>query len=308
MKPTILFPSAYLNAKTVDPDFNTEDLAARETGLKTCLLDIEAFDAGDLKLALKAIPPQANQVTMIYRGWMMTPETYKNLYDALKNKNYFLINSPVEYHHTHHLPKSFPLIKKYSPPTVWLPGTKDFDFDEIMFSLAIFGDKPIIVKDYVKSLKHHWHEACFIPCASDRADVERVVGNLIKLQGDDLVGGLVFRQFVELMPLGEHSQSGMPLTKEFRLVCLNCRILFISEYWDEGEYKETRPPRDFLLTLDDDVVSRVHSDFFTLDIAETKDGKWIVMELGDAQVAGLPPRLDPRDFYQELFAQMTRYN
>jgi len=34
-----------------------------------------------------------------------------------------------------------------------------------------------------------------------------------------------------------------------------------------------------------------------MDIAKTKDGQWIIIELGDGQVAGLPDKVDRDQFY-----------
>ena len=45
--------------------------------------------------------------------------------------------------------------------------------EAIMPLLKVFGDRPIIVKDFVKSQKHYWLDAYFIPSASDRQAVER---------------------------------------------------------------------------------------------------------------------------------------
>ena len=70
--------------------------------------------------------------------------------------------------------------------------------DAVMELLEPFGDAPIIVKDYVKSQKHHWSEACFIPAASDADAVRRVASRFIELQGTSLTGGLVFRAYEDL--------------------------------------------------------------------------------------------------------------
>lgn len=56
--------------------------------------------------------------------------------------------------------------------------------------------------------KHYWNEACFIPRASDRSAVERVVSRFLELQGQELAEGLVFREFVPLAIVGKHPQSG----------------------------------------------------------------------------------------------------
>jgi len=37
-----------------------------------------------------------------------------------------------------------------------------------------------------------------------------------------------------------------------------------------------------------------------MDIAKTLSGDWIVMEVGDGQVSGLPNAMRPEDFYGRL--------
>jgi hypothetical protein len=37
-----------------------------------------------------------------------------------------------------------------------------------------------------------------------------------------------------------------------------------------------------------------------MDVARRRDGEWIIVELGDGQVAGLPDSADPRAFYAAL--------
>ena len=162
--------------------------------------------------------------------------------------------------------------------------------------LRPFGSAPVVVKDYVKSRKHEWAEACFIPSASDRASVERVVRRFLELQGDDLSEGLVFREFVEFEPLGRHPRSEMPLTKEFRLFFLDGQPIFWTPYWDEGDYAGLAPPVEMFAA----VAGGVRSRFFTMDVAQRRDGDWMIVELGDAQVAGLPDHADVDGFYNAL--------
>ena len=37
-----------------------------------------------------------------------------------------------------------------------------------------------------------------------------------------------------------------------------------------------------------------------MDIVKTKNGNWVIVELGDGQVAGLPDNADRDSFYQAL--------
>jgi hypothetical protein len=45
-----------------------------------------------------------------------------------------------------------------------------------------------------------------------------------------------------------------------------------------------------------------------MDIARTVDGRWIIIELGDGQVAGLPDNCDIEDFYARLAERMISDN
>jgi hypothetical protein len=116
------------------------------------------------------------------------------------------------------------------------------------------------------------------------------------LQEDDLNEGLVFRRFVELEQIGTHPESGMPLAKEFRIFFLNNEPVYWTKYWEWGDYGSEGPPINAFLEVGKSVQSR----FFTMDIARRKDGSWIIVELGDGQVAGLPDHVDVTEFYKAL--------
>ena len=108
--------------------------------------------------------------------------------------------------------------------------------------------------------------------------------------------GLVFRKFEDLEFLTNHSKSKMPLTKEFRLFFLHGKLIQAFNYWDEGDYGNTKPDLDIFK----EVGKRIKSNFFTMDIAKKKNGDWIIMELGDGQVSGLPDNADKTSFYKTL--------
>ena len=161
---------------------------------------------------------------------------------------------------------------------------------------ATFGDNPVIVKDFVKSEKHDWDTACYVSSATNTEKLNSTIKNLIELRGKQLNEGIVIREFVELNDLTIHSKSGMPLTEEYRLFFCNKKLLGIYDYWEEGEYKLSKPDTSSFETIAKDV----QSNFFSMDIARKKTGELIIIELGDGQVAGLPDRLDKAEFYQKL--------
>ncbi len=293
----IIFCSNPLAPLHVDEMYAEEARAAQVAGFGYELISFEALvqernPAAAVRRVRAASPPEQ----ALYRGWMLRPAQYAQLYEALQQKGLTLINDPAAYQHCHYLPDSYPVIRAHTPQSVWFPVDDTFKLEQVIPKLAPFGNRPLIVKDYVKSRKHEWIEACYIPSAADWAGVERVVSCFLERQGEDLNEGLVFREFVELQPLAIHRRSGMPLTREVRSFWGDGRLLYRLPYWEEGAEDETMPP----IELFAEVAQQVQSRFFTMDLAQQLDGAWLIVELGDAQVAALPDHANPVVFYESL--------
>lgn len=281
-----LFSQNPLNKNTCDFDYEEEFIEAEQLGCPTGLLDID-----NIKPDLK----QYDIITrIIYRGWMLTPENYRQLYDKLSQNSHYLINTPEQYNYCHLIPKWYDDFKDITPLTIW---SEDISDESVLNMLESFGDKALIVKDYVKSRKHEWYEACYIPKASDKENAMKVIHTFLERQGENLIGGLVLREFVDLQFTGYHPQSGMKLSAEYRAFFLCGKLICIIDYWDTGvtEYRLNNDEYKWLSSL----ASRVNSTFFTIDIAREINGELIVMELGDGQVSGLQG-WTAKQFYSKL--------
>lgn len=296
----VVFCSDPMAPRHPDPDYVREHDAATACGLESALVDFEALvNDGDAARAVRWVPVNARPRAAVYRGWMLTPSRYAELYRALIDRGVALVNDPAAYRHCHWLPESYEVIRGHTPATVWVPGSAaelGERMDEIAAAVrAALGDGPAVVKDYVKSQKHYWAEACFIASVADAGAVRRVALRFLELQGEDLSGGLVFRAFVDLEQVGRHPVSGMPLGREFRTFYADGRPVWSSRYWGEAEYEKAAFPSELA-----PVARSVRSRFFTMDIARTAGQKWMVVELGDGQVSGLPDGADAREFYERL--------
>lgn len=276
---------------------NEVDAVIANNGLYE-LIDYEALvDDHNAKKAVAKIDNYAIKTSAIYRGWMLKIADYQALYNALAHKNIELINDVDAYQHCHYLPASYHLIKDYTASTVWLAFDQDFNIDKVLELLSLFDTKPIIIKDYVKSRKHEWTSACFIPSAKDLNHAKSVIETFLSRQAADLAGGIVLREYLDLQPLTIHSKSGMPLTREYRLFFFNQKLIYYTQYWEEGIYDESPIPLEKFIN----VAQTIKSHFFSMDIAMTTQGDWVIIELGDGQVAGLPERTDIKLFYKNLF-------
>ncbi|MES2130707.1 MAG: ATP-grasp domain-containing protein [Bacteroidota bacterium] len=293
----ILFCESPFEPNKVDPDFEDEYLAAKQNGMSVLLFNYDNFlNTERSDAATKKIKPLDNLQSIIYRGWMLRPSEYSTLYTALLAKDYRLINTPGEYRNCHYLPDSLKYISSHTPKTIFQKLESDSSIDLLIERSEIFGNEAVILKDYVKSEKHDWETACFVKNASDKGNLKQTILNLISLRGKSLNEGIVIREFIKLNALTLHSKSGMPLTEEYRLFFFKNQLIGIYDYWDEGSYKPERPD----VKAFEAVAKTVESQFFSMDIARKENGEFVIIELGDGQVSGLPDTLNKVDFYTKL--------
>lgn len=295
----IIFCQDPMSQSNPDSMYIDEVAAATRAGLSFELIDYEALvEQNNAARAVRNIIAHKEAETAIYRGWMLNVEHYLALYDALRSRGIQLINNGRQYKHTHYLPESLALIEDHTPRTIWMKTDgKNLSYDAVMEQLESFTGRSLILKDFVKSEKHYWFEACYIPSASDIEAVRRTVQRFLELRGNSLTGGLVFREFVNFVPLIEHPRSQMPLIKEYRNFFLDGLAIATLRYWDiEGYGEADKPPANLFA----DIAQKISSRFFTMDVAQQINGKWMIIELGDGQVAGLPNHIDLDTFYQKL--------
>jgi ATP-grasp domain, R2K clade family 3 len=291
----IIYPSLP-GTKTVDPFWEKESQAAEAAGFGISTVT-DQNERGPL-----VVRNQAD--SYLYRGWLVKPDYYQELSTIACP----IVTSYEDYMWTRNFPDWYKAIAPETPNSLIITG------DEVV-SLGLTGiadqvdeiicEESLILKDYLKSRKHEWYDACFIKDSSDKADVIRVMTNFFNLQGRDFYGGLVFRRFLELKKLGVHPKSGMPLPIEFRTFFLNQRPLVTSMYWNNDiAYPENveQPPQDWL----EEIGKKMKSPFVALDIAQDVDDQWWVIEVNDGGTAGYPDNLDSNEFYSLLYKGLSK--
>lgn len=290
----VLFP-ARPGTREVDASFREELTAAASAGFATALVDEgEMTFGGDVRLV--NMPRDSRRA--IYRGWLLRAADYKRMAEELEKTGHPLLTSPEAYLRTYHLPEWYSAVSDtgLTPRSIWLPGGQFEPASVAEHVRATFGHSALILKDYVKSRKHEWFEACFIPDAADTEAVQRVVARFLELQGDFLVGGLVFREYWSTKRIGQHPKSRAPLANEHRLFVLDGNVFFSGPYWSVVEYDGSLPPTDFIAPI----LARNISPFFAVDVAERDSGGWFVVELNDGGTAGLPQPALADAFYRSL--------
>jgi len=161
---------------------------------------------------------------------------------------------------------------------------------------------PFVVKGATNSRKDRWLTHMF---AADRAALRAVWS---RVEEDTFLEqqGLYARKFANLRSYLTGA-NGQPITNEWRVFVLAGRVVDAGYYWS-GHDDETRALRPAELPaaargLAEEAARRVGQNafFYTVDVAETLDGGWTVVELNDGQMAGLSA-LPAGHFYPNLAA------
>ena len=296
----ILFPASPINPRLIDDAWAPEAEAAAAEGFTVGRVDLEAILGGEIRVrGLPEIGPD------LYRGWLMTPPRYEALHEHLGGR---LVTPPAAYQTAYHLPEWLSLFQEGDTPrTLVIPG-EVFDLKDVAAKvlkqwLELPGPRPVILKDYLKSAKHRWFDACFIPDCRNLEDTMRVTKNFIDTQGDNLTGGLCFREFVECKPLGVHPRTQQPLVNEWRAFLRFGEVFSLRPYWGGQDYGPVSVPDAGIIEAMSKGLSKL--PFVALDFAEKLDGGWVIFEVNDGGSAGIPDGLALPDFYQKLHKAFT---
>ncbi len=273
----VLFPSSYFSKTNVDEEFALEYRSAAENGMfETILFDQgKWFDEGRLSLI------GGRECRALYRGWMIKPEEYSRFYEALGQQGIRLITAPEAYERFHIFPNIYGEFVGDTPKMITVPPGGSCDLAQIKAQLGRF-----MVKDYVKSVKGTDFPKYFSEDITEE-EFGRQLEIFYKYRGSLLTGGLCFKQYVELMKYGEH-------TNEWRVFYLFGNILSKCPN-SEGPSYAPAPPEELVKKY-----SSLDSPYYTVDYAELADGSWKVLEAGDGSVSGLSPGQDMRAYFRGI--------
>ena len=228
--------------------FNEESQAMKAIGHSIHLIDTEALASG----SSRARPPFEPGARVVYRGWMLTHGEYVNLAASVERAGGLCVASPDDYLATHHLPNWYPIVKDYTPETVFL----DTDAD-LAPELRRIGWGRFFVKDHVKSLK-----TSVGSIIEDPEQIETVVSEMEKYRGF-IEGGLCIRRVEDFIDGSE-------------------RRYFVLNQAPYAAEPAAAIPEPVIFC-----AGAIPSPFFSVDVARRADGVERIVEIGDGQVSDL---------------------
>lgn len=160
---------------------------------------------------------------------------------------------------------------------------------------------PFVVKGSTNSFKWQWDRRMYAP--------DRKAAITLAIEVEELLPGqrAIIREYVPLRVL-EQSVVGPPFTNEWRCFFLRGYLIAAGYYWScvdpETKTRAFFAPEAMQVAQQAAAIAAEHCTFFVVDVAETVDGRWIVVELNDGQCAGLS-EIEPQTLYDGLRAVLV---
>lgn len=243
-------------------------IACAETGLSIYDFPFDRF------FACRRPWQRPETVSAIGRFGVTT--NYSQLYDELQVDGLRLIHSPEQYRLASELTEWYPRIRELTPRSVWFSEPPSASAIEELFTW------PVFVKGSRQTSRHK-AELSIIHSADEFERVAELYRQNPILHWQPFV----CREYVRLRPVDGATGDKVPPTFEFRTFWWSGQCIGTGTYWAGfASYNGTRTEEQEAMNLAREVASRIDVSFLVVDLAQTVDGKWIVIECNDGQESG----------------------
>lgn len=225
-------------------------------------------------------------------GRYSTMPFYKELEEDVSVINSTLINSYKQHRYVADIQNYYYDLQDYTPKTY-------FRLEDIP------ENGKYVLKGITSSRKNLFNTHMF---ADGKKEAIKVAS---RLYDDALIssqGEIVIREFVDLVNYGNDPICGIPIAEEFRFFILDGKILSGGYYWSSHIDKLGHSPSancvppSFLNKIINIIKDKIR--FVVIDVAQTKSGEWIVIELNDGTMSGLSEN-DPYELYSNMKKVLT---
>ena len=200
---------------------------------------------------------------------------YEARFRELQGYGVTLIHTPEQYARASLLPQWYPRLEGLTPESLW------FDEPPRPEQIEALLDYPLFLKGERQTNRHNRRQSII-------EGPEQLREVLAQWAHDPILGWqrVVARRFVELRPVAEDLGAGLPRVFEFRTFWWRGACVGIGPYWSAPRYELDGQARDAVIELGGEVCRRIEVPFLVVDVAQTRQGAWIVIECNDGQDSG----------------------
>jgi ATP-grasp domain, R2K clade family 3 len=253
---------------------------ARLLGCRIVPLPAEGAERGTAEEALAALihAPYRPPVPGVWIGSIPTLAHYRAVYRAAGALGVRLLNSPAQHQRALEGDRALVALGDLTPATVVVTAV-----DQCAAAAEQLGF-PLFVKGVVKSHKEAGWDACV---ATSLPQLQRLVEQTLARPAMTR-GRVLVRQVAPLRHV-EDAVGDFPISREYRVFLAREQVLASGFYWEEyaDTWRLTPADEQAVLGLAQEAARRLRVPFLIVDIAQVESGAWLVVEVGDAQCAGL---------------------
>ena len=251
--------------------------AARIAGARIYTIAPDFSQCETAENALWHLPAQTESTPAVWLGYIPDAARYRAIYDAALAKNIRLFNAPQQHIRAQEFDVAYPFLQDLTPRSLTLHSPAD------CANVAREIGFPMFLKGAVQSRKARGWRACV---ANNETELNQLAAHLWRLENRSR-GRVIARELVALRH--ERTHADFPLGREYRAFILHEEILSLGYYWPGAD------PLAALSHAEDEAVRalalqaarRLQVPYLAVDIGQLENGEWIVIEVGDAQFAGL---------------------
>ncbi|KAB8145597.1 DUF4343 domain-containing protein [Chloroflexia bacterium SDU3-3] len=203
-------------------------------------------------------------------------ENYAELYQQLAESGVALIHTPEQYGLASELTHWYPLLADLTPRSVWFEQPPSAAEVEQHFSW------PIFLKGSRQTSRHRAALSILrSPQDYTRAMEEYRRNPILHWQA------VVCRELVPLRPVPAPESDTIPPAFEFRTFWWRGQCVGAGPYWAAvAAYTWTKAEQREALAVAQEAARRLDLPFLVVDVAQTREGRWIVIEVNDGQESG----------------------
>ncbi len=203
-------------------------------------------------------------------------DNYADFYLSLEAKDILLIHTPEQHLLASELTHWHPLLADLTPPSRWYDAPPPAEEIEKHFSY------PVFVKGSRQTSKHKADLSIIRSRNEYEFAAEQYKNNPI-LHWQQFV----CREFVELRSVPSSPTEKIPPSFEFRTFWWRGQCVGSGIYWaDFASYSWTDAEKFAALKVAQKAAQHLDIVFLVVDVAQTRNGEWIVIECNDGQESG----------------------
>lgn len=220
---------------------------------------------------------------------------YAEWFQRCSDQGIELVQTPQQHDLCSLLPQWYPLIEQHTPRSRWFAELPRYQDVEALF------DYPVFVKGSRQTSKHQ----AALSIVRSRADLERVINAFASdriLHWQDFV----CREYVALRSVKGGAGPEISPSFEFRTFWWRGTCVGAGRYWTQASpYDWNAIEKAEALVVGKSAADALDCPFVVIDLAQTCDGKWIVIECNAAMESGYAGA-SPFAIWQEILGLEAR--